>query len=76
MWSLTCVPTNVYKAFYKFKPLFRCVQARHFSVLCWLLMALILDHGKGKRNDLCGYFPPPTTQRLDADADGPIGPMG
>ena len=22
-------------------------------------MALILDHGKGKRNDLCGYFPPP-----------------
>ena len=58
MWSLTCVPTNVYKALYKFKPLFRCVQARHLSVLCWLLMALILDHGKGKRNDLCGYFPP------------------
>ena len=61
MWSLTS--------------LFRCVQARHLSVLCWLLMALILDHGKDKRNDLCGYFPPPT-QRLDADADGPIGPMG
>jgi len=34
------------------------VQARHFSVFCWLLMALILDHGKGRLKDLCGYLPP------------------
>jgi Transposase DDE domain len=58
MWSLTCVPTNVYNALYKFKPVFRCVQARHFSVFCWLLLALILDHGKGRLKDLCGYLPP------------------
>ena len=58
MWSLTCVPTNVYNTLYKFKPVFRCVQARHFSVFCWLLMALILDHGKGRLKDLCGYLPP------------------
>ena len=56
MWSLTCVPTNVYNALYKFKPVFRCVQARHFSVFCWLLMALILDNGKGTLKDLCGYL--------------------
>ena len=51
-------PDQRIQGLYKFKPLFRCVQARHLSVLCWLLMALILDHGKGKRNDLCGYSPP------------------
>ena len=58
MWSLTCVSINEYNALYKFKPVFRCVQARHFSVFCWLLMALILDNGKGKLKDLCGYLPP------------------
>ena len=58
MWSLTCVPTNVYNALYKFKPVFRCVQARHFSVFCWLLIALILDTSKGRLKDLCGYLPP------------------
>jgi DDE family transposase len=58
MWSLTCVPTNVYNTLYKFKPLFRCVQARHFLVFCWLLIALILDNGKGRLKNLCGYLPP------------------
>ena len=58
MWSLTYVPTNVYNALYKFKPVFRCVQARHFSVFCWLLIALILDTSKGRLKDLCGYLPP------------------
>ena len=58
MWSLTCIPTNVYNALYKFKPIFRCVQARHFSVFCWLLIALLLDTGKGRLKDLCGYLPP------------------
>jgi Transposase DDE domain len=58
MWSFTWVPTNVYNTLYKFKPLFRCVQARHFSVFCWLLIALILDNGKGTLKELCGYLPP------------------
>jgi hypothetical protein len=58
MWSLTCVPVNVYNALDKFKPVFRCAQARHFSVFCWVLMALILDHGKGRLKDLCQYLPP------------------
>jgi hypothetical protein len=58
MWSLTGIPVNVYNTLYKFKPIFRCVQARHFSVFCWLLIALILDNGKGRLKDLCGYLPP------------------
>src|SRR5918992_1015181 len=47
MWSFTCVPTNVYNTLYKFKPVF-----------CWLLIALILDNGKGTLKELCGYLPP------------------
>jgi hypothetical protein len=43
---------------YKFKPVFRCAQARHVWVFCWLLMALILDHGKGRLKDFCRYLPP------------------
>jgi hypothetical protein len=58
MGSLTCVPTNVYNTLYKFKPLFRCVQARHFCVFCWLLIALLLDNGKGTLKELCHYLPP------------------
>ena len=57
MWSFTCIPTNVYNALYKCKPLFRCGQARHFGVFCWVLIALILDHGKGTLKDLCQYLP-------------------
>lgn len=58
MWFLTCVPVNVYNVLYKFKPVFRCVQARHFWVFCWVLIALILDNGKGTLKELCGYLPP------------------
>ena len=58
MWSLTCVPVNVYNTLYKFKPVFRCVQAHHFSVFCWVLIALILENGKGRLKDLCPYLPP------------------
>ncbi len=58
MWSLTCIPVTVYNVLYKFKPVFRCVQARHFWVFCWVLIALILDNGKGRLKDLCGYLPP------------------
>ena len=58
MWSLTCIPVNVYHTLYKFKPVFRCAQARHFWVFCWVLIALILDNGKGKLKELCQYLPP------------------
>ena len=58
MWSLTCIPVNVYNTLYKFKPVFRCAQARHFWVFCWVLIALILDNGKGRLKDLCQYLPP------------------
>ena len=54
MWTLTCIPVNVYNALYKFKPVFRCAQARHFWVFCWLLMALILDNGKAGSKTYAG----------------------
>jgi hypothetical protein len=57
MWYLTCIPTNVYNVLYKCKPLFCCGQARHFWVFCWVLLALILDHGKGTLKGLCQYLP-------------------
>jgi Transposase DDE domain len=58
MWSLTCIPVNVYTVLYKFKPVFRCVQAQHFWVFCWVLIALILDNGQGTLRELCPYLPP------------------
>ncbi len=58
LWSFTCIPVNVYNVLYKCKPVFRCAQARHFWVFCWLLRALILDNGKGRLKDLCRYLPP------------------
>ena len=58
MWSLTCIPVNVYNTLYKFKPVFRCVQAHHFWVFCWVLIALILDNGKGTIKELCQYLHP------------------
>src|SRR5687767_8477375 len=58
MWPLTCVLVHVFNALYQFKPIFRCVQARHFWVFCWVLVALILNNGKGMLNDLCRYLPP------------------
>jgi hypothetical protein len=58
MWSLTGIPVNVYNTLYKFKPVFRCAQARHFWVFCWVLIALILDNGKGRLKDLCQSLPP------------------
>ena len=58
MWSLTGIPVNVYNTLYKFKPVFRCAQARHFWVFCWVLSALILDNGKGTLKELCQYLPP------------------
>jgi hypothetical protein len=58
MWRFTCLPRNVYDFFYPFKPLFRCSQARHFVIFCWLLVAIIRDPGVGTLKGLCPYLPP------------------
>jgi len=47
MLGLTCVPQKVYDFLYPYKCHFRCAQARHFLLFCWLLVMLILDSGKG-----------------------------
>lgn len=58
MWRFTCLPHTVYDFLYPFKPLFRCSQARHFVIFCWLLVAIIRDPGAGTLKGLCPYLPP------------------
>ena len=58
MWSHTCIPRKVYQVLYPFKKCFRCPQAQHFLVCCWLLMALIRAPGKGTLKGLGAYLPP------------------
>ena len=58
MWRCTCLPRTVYDFLYPFKPLFRCAQARHFVIFCWLLVAIIRDPGAGTLKGLCPYLPP------------------
>jgi hypothetical protein len=58
MWRCTCLPRTVYDFLYPFKPLFRCSQARHFVIFCWLLVAIIRDPGTGTLKGLCPYLPP------------------
>jgi hypothetical protein len=58
MWRFTCLPRTVYDFLYPFKPLFRCSQARHFVIFCWLLVAIIRDPGVGTLKGLCPYLPP------------------
>lgn len=58
MWRCTCVPRTVYDFLYPLKPLFRCTQARHFVIFCWLLVAIIRDPGAGTLKGLCPYLPP------------------
>jgi hypothetical protein len=57
VWCLTCVPYNVYNVLGKFKPRFWCVQARHFWVFCWVLLALILDHGRARSRTSASICP-------------------
>jgi hypothetical protein len=57
MWRCTCVPRNVYDFLYSYKPLFRCTQARHFVIFCWLLVGSIRDPGTGTLKGLCPYLP-------------------
>lgn len=58
MWGSTCIPRKVYQVLYPLKRHFGCVQAQHFLVFCWLLMALIRDPGKGTLKGLKPYLPP------------------
>lgn len=58
MWGCTCIPSKVYQVLYPLKRHFRCAQARHFLVCCWLLIALIRDPGTGTLKGLQAYLPP------------------
>jgi hypothetical protein len=58
MWSPTCIPSKVYQVLYPCKRHFRCAQAQHFVVFCWLLIAMIRDPGKGTLKGLGVYLPP------------------
>ena len=58
MGQSTCVPSTLTNVLYKCKPIFRCAQAHHFWVFCWLLIALILASGKGTLKGVCQYLPP------------------
>jgi hypothetical protein len=37
MWGRTCIPTKGYRVLYPYKKHFRCAQAQHFLVFCWLV---------------------------------------
>jgi hypothetical protein len=58
MWRCTGIPSNVYQVLDPLKRHFRCAQAQHFLVFCWLLMALIRAPGKGTLKGLKPYVPP------------------
>ncbi len=57
MLGLTCVPPKVYEILFPFKPHFRCRQARHFVLFCWLLTMLVIDQGKGTLKELSRLMP-------------------
>lgn len=58
MWGSTRIPSKVYQVLYPCKKHFRCAQAQHFLVFCWLVIALIRDPGKGTLKGLRPYLPP------------------
>jgi hypothetical protein len=47
MGDRTGIPRTVYQVLYPCKNYFRCAQAQHCLVCCWLAMALIREPGKG-----------------------------
>ena len=57
MGRCTCVPRTVYDFLYPFKPLFRCAQARHVVIFCWLVVAIIRDPGVGTLKGALPYVP-------------------
>jgi Transposase DDE domain group 1 len=58
MWGSTCIPCKIYQVLYPLKKHFRCAQAQHFLIFCWLLIAVIRDPGKGTLKGLKPYLPP------------------
>ena len=57
MWGRTCIPTKVYQVRYPFKRHFRCAQAQHCLVFCWLVVALLRAPGKGTLQGLRPSLP-------------------
>jgi hypothetical protein len=57
MWDRTGIPRKIYQVLYPCQRHFRCAQAQHFLVFCWLLIALIRDPGKGTLKGLGAYLP-------------------
>lgn len=57
MLGLTCVPPKVYEVLFPYKRHFRCAQARHFLLFCWLLVMLLISQGKGTLKELNRLMP-------------------
>jgi hypothetical protein len=57
MRHLTCVPPTVYQILYPLKREFRCPQARHFRIFCWVLVALAVQAGPGTVKSLARVAP-------------------
>ena len=57
MWGSTRIPSKVYQALYPLQKHCRCVQARHFLVCCWVVIALKRDPGNGTLKGLQSYLP-------------------
>jgi hypothetical protein len=57
MLGLTCIPEKIYDFLYPFKVHFRCAQAHHFMLFCWLLMMLLVDPNKGTLKGLSRLMP-------------------
>jgi hypothetical protein len=51
------VPSTVYQVLYPFKRHFRCAQAQHFRLFCWVLVALIVEKGPGTIKSLAQWVP-------------------
>lgn len=57
MIPLKRLPKRVTDFLYRYKSHFRCGQGQHYRIVCWLLVALILDAGKGKLIQLSRMVP-------------------
>ena len=68
LWGATGIPRKVYQVLYPLKRHFRCAQAQHFLVCCWLVMALMRAPGRGTLKGLPPSLPPTlkyrTTMRM------------
>jgi hypothetical protein len=51
------VPATVYQVLYPFKPTFRCAQAQHFRIFCWVLVAIVVEKGPGTVKSLSRSMP-------------------